>query len=113
MLAFVSQQNGASYFSRAALCRAFFVYGDNMSKELGIRLFLARKHNTPFNHRQVADRLSIERSTYTKYENGDSEPPINVLIKIKKLFNISCEELLERELTEDEIADYNMLKYNK
>ncbi len=44
--------------------------------------------------RQVADALHIERSTYTKYETGTSEPGLLILAKIAKIFNVSPEMLM-------------------
>ena len=44
---------------------------------------------------QVADRLKIERSTYTYYETGKTKPDINTLIKIAKVYNINYQKLLE------------------
>ena len=53
---------------------------------------------------QVADALNIERSTYTKYETGGSEPNLSTLVKISRIYNISPMELLpmdsEASLTE-------------
>ena len=47
--------------------------------------------------KQVADALNIERSTYTKYETGDSEPSLNTLVKIAGIFNVSPMQLLPTE----------------
>ena len=44
--------------------------------------------------KQVADALNIERSTYTKYETGDSEPGLVTLVRIAAIFNVSPAELL-------------------
>ena len=44
---------------------------------------------------QVADRLRIERSTYTYYETGKTKPDIATLIKLAKIYNISYTQLLQ------------------
>ena len=44
--------------------------------------------------RQVADALNIERSTYTKYETGDTEPNLATLVKLAAIYNVSPTELL-------------------
>lgn len=36
---------------------------------------------------QVADMLQINRSTYAKYETNKSNPPLNVIYKLTKIFN--------------------------
>jgi transcriptional regulator with XRE-family HTH domain len=46
----------------------------------------------------VADDLAISRVRYSKYENGISEPPIELLIKISKYFHVSIDLLLSVDL---------------
>lgn len=59
------------------------------------------RHECGLTQQQVADRLKIERSTYTYYETGKTKPDINTLIKIAKVFNINYTQLLEG--VEDEL----------
>ena len=44
--------------------------------------------------KQVADALNLERSTYTKYETGSSEPGLSTLVTLAAIFNVSPMELL-------------------
>ena len=44
--------------------------------------------------RQVADALNIERSTYTKYETGVSEPNLTMIVKLAAIYNVSPTDLL-------------------
>lgn len=81
-----------------------------MSRELGIRLYHLRKHKTIYSQRQVAELLHLDRSTYTKYENGQCEPSIETLKKLKEIFGVSYDELLGGELSEAEIADYGLFR---
>ena len=46
---------------------------------------------------EVAKSLNISRSTYTNYECGHCDPNISTLIKLADFFNISIDELVERE----------------
>ena len=78
------------------------------------------RHECGLTQQQVADRLKIERSTYTYYETGKTKPDINTLIKIAKVYNISYTQLLqgveeELEAAVAEIhsgpADDDSLKY--
>ena len=65
------------------------------------------RHECGLTQQQVADRLKIERSTYTYYETGKTKPDISTLIKIAKVFNINYTQLLEgieNEL-EEAVAD--------
>ncbi|MBQ8135542.1 MAG: helix-turn-helix transcriptional regulator [Clostridia bacterium] len=78
------------------------------------------RHECGLTQQQVADRLKIERSTYTYYETGKTKPDINTLIKIAKVYNINYTQLLQG--VEDELeaavaeihsgpADEDSLKY--
>lgn len=43
---------------------------------------------------QVANALGIDRSTYSCYEIGKTQPHPNVLLRLAHLFNVSVDELL-------------------
>ena len=43
---------------------------------------------------QVADALGINRTTYTKYETGDSHPKLKTLVEIAAILNVPAESLL-------------------
>lgn len=45
----------------------------------------------------VADNLGLERSTYTCYEIGKTEPAIKSLVKIGKMYNLSLNYILTGE----------------
>lgn len=51
--------------------------------------------------KQVADALNIERSTYTKYETGDTEPNLNTIVRLAAIYNVSPTELLPMEAASD------------
>lgn len=46
--------------------------------------------------KEVADFLGIDRTTYVKYENGQTEPNINNIKKLADYFNVSTDYLLGR-----------------
>lgn len=59
-----------------------------------------------FSQKQVADVLKIHRSTYSYYELGTTEPSLENICTLAKLFNVSIYELLEIEPTgELSVAD--------
>lgn len=69
---------------------------------------------------QVADALNIERSTYTKYETGKTEPNLVTLVKLAVIFNVSPEALLpvlvepeKRNLRETITADSPIFQLSK
>lgn len=45
--------------------------------------------------KDIAAYLGIDRTTYVKYENGTSEPPIATLIRLAELFDCTVDYLLE------------------
>lgn len=55
------------------------------------------RENIGYTQQQVADALSIERSTYAYYETGKTNPDINTIIKLSKIFNVSYTDIFEEE----------------
>lgn len=56
-----------------------------------------RKQNG-WTQREVADRLGVHCSTYTKYETGASEPSFDILQKLTEIFDVSADQLLGRPI---------------
>lgn len=52
---------------------------------------------------QMAKRLNISQCEYSKFENGECEPNISLLIEIADIFNVSMDYLLGHKLSEDHI----------
>ena len=50
--------------------------------------------NCLLTQQQVADDLNINRTTYTYYETGKTEPSIETLHKLVQIFNITYEDIL-------------------
>lgn len=55
------------------------------------------RQNRGYTQEQVAEALSIHRTTYTYYEKGRTNPPREVMHRLVKLFDVSYEELLTGE----------------
>ncbi len=47
---------------------------------------------------KVADSLSITRGRYVKYEDGSSEPPIEIMLRISKYFHVSIDLLVSVDI---------------
>ncbi len=45
--------------------------------------------------RVVAEYLHIKQNTYSQYENGQRQLPIDVLVKLSTFFNVSTDYILE------------------
>lgn len=53
---------------------------------------LRTQHN--FSQEKLALKLAVTRQTISKWENGDSVPDLNNLLKMSKIFNISLDQLV-------------------
>lgn len=62
------------------------IFGDNLRK------YRAKSGMT---QQEVANKLEIERSTYTKYETAVSEPSFDMLQRIANVFNTDFNNLFE------------------
>jgi len=51
-----------------------------------------------FSQQRVADGLSLTRGRYAKYEDGATEPPLEILIKISQYYKVSIDLLLSVDL---------------
>ena len=73
------------------------------------KLRYLRKHQE-LTQGELAERLKINSATYSKYEQGITEPDIATIKKLANLFDVSIDYLLEndRGLSDtDEIVDLN------
>lgn len=61
----------------------------------------------------VADQLSITRGRYAKYEDGASQPPIELLIKISRYFRISIDLMVTIDLKKYPLNDMVNLPDNR
>ena len=55
--------------------------------------------------RQVAEALGVERSTYTGYENGRTEPNLITLVKLSQIFCVEPTTLLPNENSDTSFRD--------
>ncbi len=46
---------------------------------------------------QIAALLNVKQNTYSQYENGKREVPINILWKLADYYNVSIDYLVGRE----------------
>ncbi len=78
---------------------------ESMPKDfLHNRLKAYRKANGLTQH-QVATALGIDRSTYTYYETGRSQPSYNQLTILSRIYNIHVGDFLENETPVYSVAD--------
>ena len=64
-------------------------------KSLAVCLYRWRR-NKGYTQRQMADFLAVHRTSYTKYETGVVDPPLETLCRIADLLQCTTDELLGR-----------------
>ncbi len=47
--------------------------------------------------KQVAERLCVVESCYANWEQGRTEPNIDMLRKLSQIFNVSLDELIQED----------------
>lgn len=57
-----------------------------------------------YSQQDMADKLNIGRTTYVKYETGDSKP-LRKLAEIASIFNVSVDYLLGNEIDQQNKAE--------
>ncbi|WP_411898184.1 LexA family transcriptional regulator [Elizabethkingia occulta] len=62
---------------------------------------------------KVADDLLITRGRYSKYEDGDSEPPIEILVKISRYYHISIDLMVSIDIRRYPLAELLKLPDNR
>ncbi len=52
------------------------------------------REDNDLKQKQIADYLHIKQNTYSQYENGQRQLPIDVLIKLAKYYKVSTDYIL-------------------
>lgn len=74
--------------------------------EIGKRMKQTRT-NAGINQRDMSSRLSLTNSSYSNYENGYSEPPVETILKFCDTLGITLNDLLEIKITSNKSATVN------
>lgn len=67
-----------------------------MDKKFCQNLKEARK-NSGYTQKEVANKLDVVESCYANWEQGRTEPNIDMLRKLGKIFNISIDDLINED----------------
>ena len=76
-----------------------------------MRFLRTQKKN--ISQREIAEDLIITRERYAKYEDGSTEPPIEILIRLSRYFGISIDLLLTVDLRKYNIEEILQLPDNR
>ena len=52
------------------------------------------REDSDLKQQQIAEYLHIKQNTYSQYENGQRQLPIDVLIKLAKYYDVSTDYIL-------------------
>lgn len=77
---------------------------DPTNSALGKKLLMLRKE-FKMTQDDVAKILGMSRTSFSKYENGISNPPLPVLRKLAKIYNVGLEYLIFDEKTMIRVDD--------
>lgn len=80
------------------------VFSDN------IRFLRAQKN---LSQQEIADNISLSRVRYSKYEDGRSEPPYEILIRISKYFHLSIDLILTVDIRKYPLEEILKLPDNR
>lgn len=83
-----------------------------MSKALGKVLYFLRKQQN-ITQKTIADQLKIDRSSYSNYERGVTEPDSRSLKKLAKIFDVSVDYLLTGVGEDQKVADVTALEFDR
>ena len=53
------------------------------------------REDSDLTQKKIADLLHIRQNTYCQYENGQRQVPIDVLIKLSRIYDVSVDYLLD------------------
>ena len=59
---------------------------------------------------ELADKLKIDRSTISRWENNDMDATVDNAIQVADIFNISIADLTGKDLTQDNTQSFNELE---
>ena len=85
-----------------------------MEKEVEIRSYLVKnianiRHYLKYTQKEMAKMLDISLSKYKRLESNELSFLIDILMKIRTLFNIELDDIILKELNVEEINFSNLL----
>ena len=66
-----------------------------------------------FSQQQVANELIISRARYSKYEEGKSEPPLDIMQRISRYHQVSIDLMLSADLRRVALDDLKQVNYGR
>lgn len=72
-----------------------------------------KNKNSQWTQEYVADKIGVARPTYTAYEVGSKQPPLETINKLADLFGVSTDYLLGRTDEPEPKSDGEMYFFDK
>lgn len=80
--------------------------------ELNERLYELRKNNN-WSQEELAEKLDVSRQTISKWESDKAIPELEKLIKLSEIYNITLDELVKGEVSENILKEDSNKKFQK
>ena len=84
--------------------------------KFGENLYNLRK-NAKMSQEKLAEKMSVSRQSISKWENGESYPEMDKILKLCNIFHCKINDLVHEDLTDinslDEEIIMNVVKFNK
>ncbi len=74
-----------------------------MNADIGTRIKNLRE-NMDLKQTQIASLLHISQQNYSRYENGQREMPISILVGLAELFDVSVDYLVGVSMTKKDLS---------
>lgn len=84
---------------------------DSVYVEIGKRIFEAR-NNKGFTQEQLAEKISLKRTSITNIEKGKQQLLVHMLIKIARELDVDVNNLIP-EISDEDFSPMNKDKYSK
>lgn len=78
-------------------------------EQVYLRNMRSLRENAKYTQEEVSEKLNIQRATYCNYEQGYRLPPLDIIIRLARLYNVSVDYLLCCTSEEDIPANYRHL----
>ncbi len=63
-----------------------------------------------YTQEEVSNKLSIQRQTYCNYENATRTPPLDIIVALADLYQVSVDYLVRDEKSLESISAHELLK---
>ena len=63
-------------------------------REVAVMRLKDLREDNDLTQRELAERLHISQNTYSQYENGVRQLPIEILIEISRIYDVSTDYIL-------------------